>query len=125
LLQCPAAQQLQLPLVAKDTFKAVVGTSALQRTGFDDLEHAVLSLAGAAELAGGGVSWAVNERQAEALVRAHEALMRVAQSILAEVPVDCWTIDLRDALVALGEVSGDEVGEEILDAVFSRFCIGK
>lgn len=40
--------------------------------------QALLDLAGVPELAGGGMSWAVNERQAEALVRAHEAVMRVS-----------------------------------------------
>jgi len=76
-------------------------------------------------LAAGGVSWSVNERQAEALVRSHEALMRVSDSVSQGLPIDFWTIDMRAAIIALGEVTGDEVTEEILDNVFSRFCIGK
>ena len=48
----------------------------------------------------------MNERQAEALVRAHEALMTLTQSIGDQMPMDCWTIDLRAAIMALGEVSG-------------------
>jgi hypothetical protein len=50
---------------------------------------------------------------------------QVVQSIGDDMPYDCWTIDLRAAAIALGEVSGDEVAEEVLDAVFSRFCLGK
>lgn len=72
-----------------------------------------------------GKSWAVNERQSEALVRTHEALMKVNNSIESDLPIDFWTVDLRDAIISLGEVTGDEVTEEILDVVFSRFCIGK
>lgn len=71
------------------------------------------------------MGWAVNERQAEALMRAREALSRAADSMQQGLPVDFWTIDLRDALLALGEVTGAEAGEQVLDAVFSTFCIGK
>ena len=67
----------------------------------------------------------MNSRQAEALIRAQEALADVSQSINDSLPIDFWTIDLRAAVAALGEVSGDDVTEEVLDSVFSQFCIGK
>ena len=58
-------------------------------------------------------------------MRAHEALMRVSDSVTQDLPIDFWTIDMRSAIIALGEVTGDEITEQILDNVFSRFCIGK
>ena len=67
----------------------------------------------------------MNNRQAEALIGAQGALANVAQSIDDGLPIDFWTIDLRVAVSALGEVSGDDVTEEVLDSVFSQFCIGK
>jgi len=122
-----SATALRLPLLVRDTFEAVVHTSATERTGLEELDRALLSLAGAPQLAGsgGGMSWAVNERQADALVCAHGALMRVADSIKEGLPIDFWTIDTREAIIALGEVTGDEVTEQVLDSVFSQFCIGK
>jgi len=114
-----------LPLLVKEAFRSVVLTCATNGTGIADLDAALLVLAGAPELAAGGVGWSVNERQAEALVRAHESLGAAAGSVADQLPLDCWTVDLRGALLALGEVDGTGAAEEVLDAVFSKFCIGK
>jgi len=51
----------------------------------------------------GGQAWAVNERQAEALTRAAEALRCAAASAAGRLPLDFWALDLRGALLALGE----------------------
>lgn len=67
----------------------------------------------------------MNERQAEALLKAKEALGHAMNSMGEGLPVDFWTIDIRDALLALGEVDGADASEDVLDAVFSSFCIGK
>ena len=114
-----------LPRFVQKSFSHVLYTSATTGEGLDELKAALLEVAGAPQLAPGGVSWSVNERQGEALTRASEALTRVESSIVGDLPIDFWTIDLRAAVMALGEVSGEEITEEVLDAVFSRFCIGK
>lgn len=114
-----------LPLLVSETFKTIVLTSALRNNGIEDLGEAVIAATEDASVVEGGVSWAVNERQSEALFRAHASLGHVVESITDEMPMDLWTIDLRDALLALGEVRGEDIKEEVLDNVFSRFCIGK
>lgn len=104
---------------------STVATSAVTGNGLADLKAAVLAATDSPDVSTGGMQWAVNERQAEALLRALEALDRCARSVSDQLPWDFWTIDLRGAAVALGEVSGHEVNEEVLDSIFSRFCIGK
>jgi len=115
-----------LPKHVVQAFSAVVETSASKGTGLEELKQSILKVSGASSIAPGGVSWAVNERQAEALTRAREGLERVVSLAAGgELPVDFWTIDLRSSLISLGEVSGEDVTEEVLDTIFSRFCIGK
>ncbi|DBB01794.1 hypothetical protein WJX77_008352 [Trebouxia sp. C0004] len=114
-----------IPSSCADAFAACVETCATTGLGLDALSAALLQLSDAPSLAAGGVSWAVNSRQTEALIRAQEALSAVTDSISEGLPIDFWTIDLRSAVAALGEISGDDVTEEVLDSVFSQFCIGK
>jgi tRNA modification GTPase len=115
----------RLPLYCHKRFDAILAVSATQGTNLDKLEDALERVALGGNVATGGRTWAVNDRQADALVRAHASLLKVSESVEAGVPLDFWTIDMRDALYALGSVTGDAVTEEILDTVFSKFCIGK
>ncbi|BDA49035.1 probable tRNA modification GTPase MnmE [Coccomyxa sp. Obi] len=114
-----------LPDEVRRACRAFVSTSAASGDGLDDLRAAVVDAAGLPSLSTGGRGWAVNERQAEALLKAREALDRAAQSMTEGLPVDFWTIDVKDALLALGEVTGTDASEDVLDRVFSTFCIGK
>ena len=66
-----------------------------------------------------------NARQLEALTRAREALEHARATLDDRAPFDLVAIDLRAAMAAYGEVTGQTVTEEVLDGIFSRFCVGK
>lgn len=100
-------------------------TAAALNRGIDALEQTILKTIHADRLNASNVEITVNQRQASALTRARTALEQVKATIANQLPLDFWTIDLRLAIHALGEVTGDEITESMLDEVFSRFCIGK
>jgi tRNA modification GTPase len=122
----------KLDLVDADTLPAlpnpsipVVYTAAAQQQGIDALEQAILKTIHADNLEAGNLEFTINQRQAAALTQASAALAQVQQTIEHQLPLDFWTIDLRTAIYALGNITGDELTESMLDEIFSRFCLGK
>jgi tRNA modification GTPase len=105
-------------------FAAVVETSALTGAGMDDLARAVAALL----LGGAGAADArmiTSPRHHDALDRAAGHLRDALAGSARGVPADLLAIDLTAALSAIGEITGETVGEDLLAAIFSRFCIGK
>ena len=66
-----------------------------------------------------------NARHYEAVVRAHEAIVRVQQGMRDGLSGELLSLDLQDCLNALGEVTGQITNAEVLQNIFSKFCIGK
>jgi tRNA modification GTPase len=108
-----------------DSISNVVTTAAAKNQGIEDLEHAILTTVQTGKVHSADTDLAINQRQAAALTRAKASLEQVQDTIAQQLPLDFWTIDLRGAIQALGEITGEEVTESVLDRIFSRFCIGK
>jgi tRNA modification GTPase len=103
----------------------VVTTTAAQNLGIEALEAAILHQVHQQNVIPQNLDFAINQRQAAALTEAQLALAQVQQTVREQLPLDFWTIDLRTAIQALGEITGENVTESVLDRIFSRFCIGK
>ncbi len=100
-------------------------TAAAKNEGIEALETAILEQVQIGNLEASDMDLAINQRQAAALIQAKTSLEQVQITIEEELPFDFWTIDLRGAINALGEITGEEVTESVLDRIFSKFCIGK
>ena len=102
----------------------LVHLSTLSRAGVEPLEEAImrLALSGEAQMAD---PLAPSARQADALRRAGESLGAADATLAQRDPLDFVAIDLRDALEALGEITGETATSDLLDQIFAQFCIGK
>lgn len=103
----------------------VVPISAKDHTGMDSLEEAIerLVLQHSANMGESGV--VVNSRHGDKLLRAKNAILNAQQALREGLPLECSVIDLREALEALGEITGETVSDEIVREIFANFCLGK
>ena len=107
----------------------IAEVSALTGAGLDTLRAGLAALlgGGAARAEGAltaGALAASNARHVEALSRARAALGR-AREVAGRAPGEIVALELREALAGIAEVTGRTAGEELLDRIFERFCIGK
>ena len=103
----------------------VVCMSALQGSGLDMLEEALYGLIGGGSTTAEDDVIIVRARQSELLRRAVAALARAAEQRQVEWLPELIAADVREARDALGELTGRITSEDILDLIFSEFCIGK
>ncbi len=109
----------------KSKFLAILNTSAAQQQGITELETVILDGVSQATIQAANLEVTINQRQKACLLRVVASLHHVEDAISQALPLDFWTIDLRSAISAIGEITGDEVTESVLEQIFSRFCIGK
>ena len=102
----------------------LVRVSSATGEGHDALRASLAELLGA-DRAGGLAGAVANPRHAEALTRARASLVRASEVATQGAPGEIVALELREALAAVGEVTGRQVGEDLLERIFARFCIGK
>jgi tRNA modification GTPase len=103
----------------------VVFLSAKEKQNLETLGETIQALFMAGEITQNSDEWVGNLRHKEAFLRAKSHLKEVLRSQKQHMPLDFQVIDLRAALETLGEIDGVTVSMEILDRIFSEFCIGK
>ncbi len=113
--------------IKKEDFKNynVVSTNTKDMTGTDELKDKIKELFQLEKIENNDATYLSNARQISLINQAKKALQSVLKGIEEELPMDFLAIDLKQALDLLGEVIGEEYSDEILDHLFSNFCVGK
>lgn len=102
----------------------IIRGSVQEDVGLDELETAIEMIAGNGKVEPGDMEIMINLRQKTCLLRAREHIKNV-QQYLTDVTLDCLGVDVWGALESLGEISGKNLKEDVIDRIFHDFCIGK
>ena len=105
--------------------KPILSISAKNNTGIHELEKLIEEMFFSGKLSFNDEVYITNIRQKNALAEAQNSLKMVLQSIADGMPEDFFTIDMMNAYEALGTIIGESVGEDLVNEIFSKFCMGK
>src|SRR6056297_1298813 len=104
---------------------SVLWISLLAEEGLNQLKNDILKEILDEDIDMDSETIVTQSRHKDALVKALEAIERVIVSHETNMPYDFLTIDLKDCLNALGEITGETVADDIIDRIFTDFCLGK
>lgn len=105
--------------------KEIIVTSIISGIGIDRLENAIKKMFYSGNLLVESDILITNLRHKNQLIKAKKNIEEGINGITSNMPLDCIEVDIKNCWKNLGEISGDTVGEDILDKIFSEFCIGK
>lgn len=125
---CKDAQLSSLPENQREralSLPPIIPCSFLQGKGVQQLERTIASLFLHNELIPKQEFYLTSVRHRDALKRTKESLILVKEGLLSKVSEEFLTVDLMNAYSSLGEIIGEEVGDDLVDEIFSKFCMGK
>lgn len=102
----------------------VLKTSAVTSNGIDEVKKMIKELFFGGEIEAKDM-FITNTRHKEALIRAKQSCMSAVEALKNTMAIDLASIDIRNAWSCLGEITGENLEEDIIDKIFSEFCLGK
>lgn len=103
----------------------VIKTSTKENIGMDAFEDAIKEMFFGGEIAVNDEIYITSERHKEALLEAYESMDFVLRSLADDMPEDFYSIDLMNAYASLGRIIGEEIGDDLVNEIFRKFCMGK
>ena len=119
------ASAVDMGSLKEKTGSQVVPVSVVEETGVEELEKAIREMFFQGEISFDDEVYITNARHKAALEEAEKSLEMVTESIEAGMPEDFFSIDLMGAYEALGRILGESLGEDLVNEIFSKFCVGK
>ena len=105
--------------------KPIVSISAKEEQGIEEFEEIIKNMFFHGELSFNDEVYITNIRHKAAIQDAYNSLQKVIVSIDNDMPEDFYSIDLLDAYESLGSITGETIGEDLVNEIFSKFCMGK
>ena len=105
--------------------KPILSISAKEESGIKELEDTLKDMFFHGEISFNDEVYITNIRHKTALQDAYDSLVKVNVSIENNMPEDFYSIDLLDAYESLGSITGETIGEDLVNEIFSKFCMGK
>lgn len=118
-------QKINVQEMKKLTNSEVISTSILKQVNLDELENLIKKLFFSGITNSNDQILVTNQRQSGLLAKAKKQLEDVISAVEDGVPVDIAQIDFNGAWDTLGEITGDSAPDELINALFSQFCLGK
>ena len=112
-------------MLQKKTSQPIIPISARMEQGVERLEEKLREMFFQGDISFNDEVYITNVRHKNALEDAYASLTMVENSIAMEMPEDFFSIDLMSAYEALGSITGESVGEDLVNEIFSKFCTGK
>jgi tRNA modification GTPase len=110
---------------AGDSRAPIVDVCCLSGQGIEPLKDAIKKLIWSGEIRAEMLQVMINSRHQDALNRARAAIQRTIDALRADATLELVAMDLRSAVNSVGEIVGKTATEDLLDSIFSQFCIGK
>lgn len=103
----------------------ILKTSMTGKEGIDRFAEIIKEMFLTGDISYNDEVYITNMRHKEAIKDAYDSMLQVRKSIENAMPEDFYSIDLMSAYASLGKIIGEEVGEDLVNEIFSRFCMGK
>ena len=105
--------------------KTVIEASMKTKKGIDELYNAIVKMFQVGEIEIGKDVIITNIRHKNQIHKSLESIEKAIQTVKNQLPIDIVAVEIKQALEDLGSITGDNVSEDIIQSIFSKFCLGK